>query len=45
MRVPTLVLMNKKIARINCGRYHSTAVNTYGVLYSWGCGENGQLVN
>ena len=24
-------------------RYHSLALTSFGVLYSWGCGENGQL--
>ncbi len=40
---PRVVLANKSIAQIAAGRYHSIALNSYGVLYSWGSGENGQL--
>merc|ERR1712130_567911 len=40
---PRLVLLNKNIASIACGRYHSAAISNNGSLYSWGCGDNGQL--
>jgi hypothetical protein len=38
-----LVLEGKGIASVAAGRYHSFALSDRGVLYSWGCGENGQL--
>ena len=45
VRKPRLILKNKKIHEIACGRYHSLAINEYGILYSWGCGESGQLAH
>jgi len=43
VRNPRLVLRGKEIHQIDAGRCHSMAVSAYGVLYSWGCGESGQL--
>lgn len=31
------------MAQVAAGRYHSLAVTSHGVMYSWGCGESGQL--
>ncbi len=45
VRYPRLVLKGKEIMEIAAGRYHSMAVTAYGVLYSWGCGESGQLAH
>ncbi len=42
-RVPRVCLENKFIAQISAGRYHSVALASNGALYTWGCGENGQL--
>lgn len=28
---------------MEAGRYHSCALTVEGALYTWGCGENGQL--
>ena len=36
-------MLNKNIESIACGRYHSAAVTNNGSLYTWGCGDNGQL--
>ena len=44
IRAPTLVLHKKGISQIAAGRYHSSAITPFGALYTWGCGENGQLV-
>eukprot|EP01084_Bolivina_argentea_P081629 147796_1 len=43
IRIPRLILKNKRIDKICCGRYHSICLSRFGVCYSWGCGENGQL--
>jgi alpha-tubulin suppressor-like RCC1 family protein len=32
-----------QVSEICAGRYHSAAVTSYGMLYSWGVGETGQL--
>ncbi len=32
-----------RIACVSAGRYHSFALTNAGVLYGWGCNENGQL--
>jgi len=42
-QLPKLVLYGKNIASIAAGRYHSSAVSNVGALYTWGCGDNGQL--
>ncbi|ETO36582.1 hypothetical protein RFI_00481, partial [Reticulomyxa filosa] len=40
---PRLILYGKNITCIAAGRYHSSAVSNIGALYTWGCGDNGQL--
>lgn len=41
--VPRLVLEGVYISSIAAGRYHSIALSSNGAMYTWGCGENGQL--
>jgi len=43
LNTPRLILHSKRIVSIAAGRYHSLALTCFGALYSWGCGENGQL--
>jgi alpha-tubulin suppressor-like RCC1 family protein len=40
---PRLILEGKQVAQVAAGRYHSLALTSAGIMYSWGCGENGQL--
>ncbi len=40
---PRLVLEGNGIQSIAAGRYHSMALTGFGAVFSWGCGENGQL--
>ena len=40
---PRLILHGKNIQSIAAGRYHSCGVSNNGALYTWGCGDNGQL--
>ena len=35
-------LENKKITKIDCGDFHSLALDKDGMLYSWGVGEKGE---
>ena len=35
-------LANKKIVQIDCGDFHSLALEDNGTLYSWGAGERGE---
>lgn len=32
-----------KIFKICCGALHSVALSTKGIVYTWGCGDNGAL--
>ena len=36
-------LKDTKVSQIGTGRYFSAALSEEGVLFTWGCGENGQL--
>lgn len=42
--IPTMVesLQTKIITKIDCGQYHSLALEDNGALYSWGTGMKGQ---
>jgi len=40
---PRLVLDRTDIHQVAAGRYHSMALSNKGILWSWGCHENGQL--
>lgn len=35
-------LEGKKIVQIDCGDFHSLALENNGTLYSWGAGDKGQ---
>ena len=43
--MPRLVtaLKLKPVAQISCGYYHSACCTDDGLLFTWGCGEDGQL--
>ena len=38
-----IILPNIKINSINCGDFHSAAIDEFGNLFTWGCNYNGQL--
>jgi len=38
-------LENISVKQISCGSWHSAAIADKGLLYCWGCGEDGQLGN
>ncbi len=42
-KVPRVVLERNDVAQVAAGRYHSMALTNTGMLWTWGCGENGQL--
>lgn len=44
-KVPRLIaaLKLKPVAQMSCGYYHSACCTDDGMLYTWGCGEDGQL--
>lgn len=41
--MPTRIRGLKDITQVACGSNHALALDAYGVVWSWGCGEQGQL--
>lgn len=42
-RIPRLIALPEKVAKIGIGTYHVVAVASSGMAYSWGKGNLGQL--